>query len=308
VPERLLAIADRLAEPERYKRRMRELATSTEAATTDEFELAGTGRCFRGYTAPVFGGDGQSIGRVWTLREVTADRELDRMRDAFVATVSHELRTPLTSISGFLEMMEDEEHGVGAAGRTYLDVIRRSTDRLHSLVEDLLLVAQIEARRVELDLEAVDLIDLTHRSADACRPAALERQVSLEVVADHPPLVRADARRLEQVTDNLISNAIKFSDVGGSVTVSIDSEGESARLVVADNGIGIPADEVGEVFSRFFRSSTAAQAAIPGTGLGLSITRALVEQHGGSISLESVEGRGTTVTVHLPAVAGTMPA
>jgi signal transduction histidine kinase len=301
VPERLLAIADRLAEPERYRRRMLELAASTEAATTDEFELAGTGRCFRGYTAPVFGGDGQSIGRVWTLREVTADRELDRMRDAFVATVSHELRTPLTSISGFLEMMEDEEHGVGAAGRTYLDVIRRSTDRLQSLVEDLLLIAQIEARRVELDLGAVDLIDLTQRSVEACRPAALERQVSLDVVADHPPPVRGDSRRLEQVTDNLISNAIKFSNTGGSVRVSIGSEGGSARLVVADDGIGIAADEVGDVFSRFFRASTASQAAIPGTGLGLAITRALVEQHGGTISLESVEGRGTTVTVHLPA-------
>jgi signal transduction histidine kinase len=303
VPERLLAIADRLAEPERYKRRMRELASSTEAATTDEFELAGTGRCFRGYTAPVLGTDGKSIGRVWTLREVTADRELDRMRDAFIATVSHELRTPLTSISGFLEMMEDEEHDVGTAGRTYLDVIRRSTERLKSLVEDLLLIAQIEARRVELDLETVDLTALTRRSVDACRPAALERDVSLEVIADHAPLVRADARRLEQVTDNLISNAIKFSGAGGSVTVSIGSEGDSARLVVADTGIGIPADEVGEVFSRFFRSSTAARAAIPGTGLGLSITRALVEQHGGSISLESVQDRGTTVTVHLPATS-----
>jgi signal transduction histidine kinase len=301
VPERLLAIADRVAEPERYKRRMRELASSTEAATTDEFELAGTGRSFRGYTAPVFGSDGESIGRVWTLREVTADRELDRMRDAFIATVSHELRTPLTSISGFLEMMEDEEHGVGTAGRTYLDVIRRSTDRLHSLVEDLLLIAQIEARRVELELETVDLTVLAQQSVDACRPSALDRQVSLEVIADHPPLVRADVRRLEQVTDNLISNAIKFSNAGGTVTVSIDHEGDSARFVVADSGIGIPADEVGEVFSRFFRSSTAAQAAIPGTGLGLSITRALVEQHGGTISLESVEGRGTTVTVHLPA-------
>jgi signal transduction histidine kinase len=306
VPERLLAIADRLAEPERYRRRMHELASSTAAATSDEFELAGTGRCFRGYTAPVFGGDGQAIGRVWTLREVTADRELDRMRDAFVATVSHELRTPLTSISGFLEMMEDEEHGVGTAGRTYLNVIRRSTDRLHNLVEDLLLIAQIEARRVELDLDTVDLRAVTQRSVEACRPAATERRVSLEVIADHPPLVRADARRLEQVTDNLISNAVKFSDPGGTVTVSIDREGDSARLVVADTGIGIASDEVGEVFSRFFRASTAAQAAIPGTGLGLSITRALVEQHGGTISLESVEGRGTRVTVHLPG-AGTIP-
>ena len=124
--------------------------TSPAASTIDEFEVAGTGRVFRGYTAPVPNPDGASRGRIWTLREVTADRELDRMRDAFVATVSHELRTPLTSISGFLEMMQDEEHGLGETGRQYLEVIRRSTERLHSLVEDLLLIAQIEAKRIEL--------------------------------------------------------------------------------------------------------------------------------------------------------------
>jgi signal transduction histidine kinase len=279
---------------------MKELAASVEAETSDEFELAGTGRCFRGYTAPVPGVDGQPVGRVWTLREVTADRELDRMRDAFVATVSHELRTPLTSISGFLEMMEDEEHGVGATGRTYLDVIRRSTDRLHNLVEDLLLIAQIEARRVELDLEPVDLTDIARRSVEACRPGATEKNVSLEVVADHPPLVRADAQRLAQIADNLISNAVKFTQAGGSVKISLERNGAGVRMSVADTGIGIPADEQGQVFSRFFRATTASQAAIPGTGLGLSITRALVEQHGGSISLESTEGVGTTVTVTLP--------
>ncbi len=142
--DRLLSIADRLTEPARYRARMRELAVAVDAQTSDEFELAGTGRCFRGYTSPVVDPAGRLVGRVWTLREVTADRELDRMRDAFVATVSHELRTPLTSISGFLEMMEDEEHGIGDTGRTYLEVIRRSTDRLHGLVEDLLLIAQIE--------------------------------------------------------------------------------------------------------------------------------------------------------------------
>ena len=301
VPERLLAISDRLTEPERYRTRMRELAESVDAQTSDEFELAGTGRCFRGYTAPVPGAGGTPVGRVWTLREVTADRELDRMRDAFVATVSHELRTPLTSISGFLEMMEEEEHGVGATGRKYLDVIRRSTDRLQGLVEDLLLAAQIEAHRVELELESVDLAELVHRSVESCRPAAVEKGISLEVVAEEPPHVRADARRLAQVTDNLVSNAIKFTEAGGAVTVSISGDGGAARLVVADTGIGIPADEQSQVFSRFFRASSASVAAIPGTGLGLSITRALVEQHGGTIVLESEEGRGTRVTVTLPA-------
>jgi signal transduction histidine kinase len=300
VPERLLAIAPRITDQDRYRRRMIELAQSSSESTSDEFELAGTGRVFRGFTAPVADASGGFAGRIWTLREVTADRELDRMRDAFVATVSHELRTPLTSISGFLEMMQDEEEGLGETGRTYLGVIRRSTERLHQLVEDLLLIAQIEAHRVELDYATVDLAELAERCVEAVRPAAAEKSIELEIATDHPPVVNGDRHRLTQVLDNLVSNAVKFTDGGGKVTVSIAANGDSARLVVADTGIGIPAGELAQVFSRFFRASTATQRAIPGTGLGLAISRALVEQHGGTISLESSQDEGTCVTVTLP--------
>jgi signal transduction histidine kinase len=136
---------------------------------------------------------------------------------------------------------------------------------------------------------------------EAFRPAATENGVSIELVADHPPLVHGDARRLAQVVDNLIANAVKFTPDGGSVTVSVDGAADTVQLVVADTGIGIPADEHGQVFSRFFRSRTATEGAIPGTGLGLAISRALVEQHGGTISLQSEEGQGTRVTVTLPA-------
>jgi signal transduction histidine kinase len=289
-PERLLAIADKMTEPARYRARMLALAETPGDASIDEFEVAGTGRVFRGYTSPV------ADGRIWTLREVTADRELDRMRDAFVATVSHELRTPLTSISGFLEMMEDEEHELGDAGRQYLDVIRRATERLHSLVEDLLLVAQIEARRIELELAPVDLVELASGAVQSAQPAAAEKGVALDLVADHPPAVLGDAKRLSQVIDNLVSNAVKFTPDGGHVTVTV----EPNRLVVADSGIGVAADEQKQVFSRFFRATTATQRAIPGTGLGLAICHALVEQHGGSIEFLSEEGEGTQVVVSLP--------
>jgi signal transduction histidine kinase len=197
-------------------------------------------------------------------------------------------------------MMEDEEHGVGETGRTYLEVIRRSTDRLHDLVEDLLLIAQIEARRVELALDRVDLAALVARSIESSLPKAAEKQVSLELTADSPPFVRGDARRLTQVVDNLVTNAVKFTDAGGAVTVTVERDGDAVRLVVADNGVGIPAEEQGQVFSRFFRASTATRQAVPGTGLGLAISRALVEQHGGTIALESEEGGGTRVTVTLP--------
>jgi signal transduction histidine kinase len=301
VPERLLAVADKVVEPERYRKRMIELANAPGESTIDEFEVAQTGRVFRGYTAPVSNPDGTFAGRIWTLREVTADRELDRMRDAFVATVSHELRTPLTSISGFLEMMQEEEQGLGESGKRYLEVIRRSTTRLHALVEDLLLIAQIEAKRVELQLAPVDVAELTSRAVEAMRPTADDKGVTLEVVTDHPPTVRGDQNRLTQVLDNLVSNAIKFTDAGGSVNVSVTAQDGDVRLVVADTGIGVPVEEHGQVFSRFFRASTATRLAIPGTGLGLAISRALVEQHGGTITFDSEEGEGTRVVVILPA-------
>ena len=275
VPSRLLAVSEQMVEPERYRRRMIELGNAPGESTIDEFEVAGSGRCFRGYTSPV--------------------------RDAFVATVSHELRTPLTSISGFLEMMQDEEELLGESGRRYLDVIRRSTARLHALVEDLLLIAQIEAKRVELQREPLDLRQLVATAVETARPAAEEKGVTLSVVADHPSEVSADKSRIAQVLDNLVSNAVKFTNEGGRVTVSIEGNGKDLRLTVADTGIGIPSDEHGQIFSRFFRATTATQQAIPGTGLGLAISRALIEQHGGTITLTSREGVGTDVIVSLAA-------
>ncbi|HEY2074521.1 MAG TPA: ATP-binding protein [Gaiellaceae bacterium] len=300
VLDRLLSIADKLADPERYRTRMLEIAEIPGDATTDEFELQGTGRVFRGYTSPVSDRRGKAVGRIWTLREVTADKELERMRDAFVATVSHELRTPLTSISGFIEMLQDEEHGLGTSGRTYLEVIRRSTERLHHLVEDLLLVAQIEAQRVDLRQEPVDLAAIAERAVDAVRPWASEKRVRLEIDAGDVPAILGDERRIGQVLDNLLTNAIKFSNDGGTVRVELRGNGDHASLVVADTGIGIPAEEQGHVFSRFYRAQAASDLAVPGTGLGLAITRALVDQHGGTIDLESRVGEGTRVTVTLP--------
>ncbi len=300
VSERLLALADRTTEPARFRERMQQLAHDL-APSEDEFELTDTGRIFRGYTAPVAQPDGTVVGRIWTLREVTADRRLERLRDAFVAAVSHELRTPLTSISGFLEMLGDKEPELSEAGRNYLSVIRRGTTRLQRIVEDLLLVAQIEANRLELDPAPADLADLATETVEAALPAAAEQGVELRLDVEGLLPLEADAGRLRQVLDNLVSNALKFTPAGGSVILSASNGAGPLRVEVADTGVGIPHDELGQLFSRFYRASTATRRAIPGTGLGLVIARAIVEGHGGTISLESREGEGTRVTVTLPA-------
>jgi len=303
VAERLLALADRTTEPARFSERMRELGRDL-AASEDEFELAESGRVFRGYTAPVARRDGTVVGRIWTLREVTADRRLERLRDAFLGAVSHELRTPLTSMSGFLELLGDSEHELGPAGRKYVDVIRRSNGRLRRAVEDMLLVAEIEAERLELQPTTTDLAELATATVEQALPAAAERGVELRLEADGRLPLEADAGRLRQVLDNLVSNALKFTPSGGSVILSTRNGSGPITVEVTDTGIGIPQDEVGQVFSRFYRASSATRRAIPGTGLGLVIARAIVEGHGGTISLESSEGEGTRVTVTLPRQAG----
>jgi signal transduction histidine kinase len=279
---------------------MNELARDS-SASEDEFELADSGRIFRGYTAPVRRPNGSLVGRIWTLREVTADRRLERLRDAFVAAVSHELRTPLTSISGFVEMLGDEERGLSPAGRRYLDVISRGTVRLQRIVEDLLLVAEIEADRLELVPGPTDLAELAAATVENALPAAAEREIELVLDSEGPLPLEGDAARLGQVLDNLVSNALKYTPPGGSVVLSASARNGGFCLEVTDNGIGVPHDEVGQLFSRFYRASTATRRAIPGTGLGLVIARAIVEGHGGTISLESNEGEGTRVTVRLPA-------
>jgi signal transduction histidine kinase len=299
VTERLLTIAERTTRPDRFSERMGELAEDP-AASEDEFELRDTGRVFRGSTSPVARPDGTLVGRIWTLCEVTADRRLERLRDAFVAAVSHELRTPLTSVSGFLELLGDEEDSLALTGRTYLTAARRGTARLQRIVEDLLLVAQIEADLLELHTEPVDLAELAADAIEEATPAAAEKRVAITLETDGPLPLEADAARLRQVLDNLLSNAIKFTPTGGEVVLTTSDSDGRRRIQISDNGIGVPQDELGQLFSRFYRASTATRRAIPGTGVGLVIARAIVESHSGTISLESSEGEGTRVTVTLP--------
>jgi len=299
VTERLVALADRTTEPARFRERMHRLGRDIEASE-DEFELADSGRVFRGYTAPVTRPDGSRVGRIWTLREVTADRQLERLRDAVVSAVSHELRTPLTTVTGFLELLGDEEDNLGLAGRSYLSAARRGTDRLQRIVEDLLLVAEIEADCLELWPEPSDLAHLAADAVEAVRSTAAEKGIAITLGTKGPLPLEADASRLGQVLDNLLSNAIKYTPAGGSVVVATGARNGHRFVEVEDNGIGVPRDELGQLFSRFYRASTARRRAIPGTGLGLVIARAIVEGHGGTISLESREAKGTRVTVMLP--------
>lgn len=227
-------------------------------------------------------------------------RELDRMKDIFLASVSHELRTPLTSIRGFIELLDDERTGeLTAEQRRYLGIASRNSERLERLINDLLFVAEAD---VSLTLEStrVDLRSLAAECIECARPQAEEAGVELVLARGESPALEGDPARLAQLLDNLVSNAIKFSPAGGRVDVRTYVENGHVVLEVADKGIGIPVSEQRQVFQRFFRGSNAAERVIPGTGLGLSIAKMIVDTHGGSITFESDEGEGTTFRIELP--------
>lgn len=231
-------------------------------------------------------------------------REVDRVKDTFVGSVSHELRTPITSIVGYLEMLEEGEFGDLSAAQA--DAVRRvsaNSSRLLLLIDDLLTLSRVEDDGLVLAARALELRALVRAGYDVVSPAweGRDLQVCLDLPEDPVPFL-GDRDMIERVVVNLVSNAVKFTPDGGRVEVRLTVRGEDAVIEVRDSGIGIPAEERGRIFSRFFRSSLAQKQAIPGSGLGLSIARAVVEKHGGRIELESGEGDGTTFRVWLPIV------
>ncbi|MGH2932899.1 MAG: sensor histidine kinase [Gaiellaceae bacterium] len=229
-------------------------------------------------------------------------RELIRMRDEFVAVVSHELRTPMTSIIGYLELITEGEAGpLTAEQRSYLDIVSRSTDRLVELVDELLLVAEASRGRLTLELAEVSPARLVTDSVLAARPAADGKDVVLRAEPDDAPAFRGDAKRLGQMLDNLVSNAIRFTPAGGSVIVRSDRVDGDVLFEVTDTGDGIPAEDRERLFDAFFRARAATANAVPGTGLGLTITKAIVDAHGGTIALSTEPGRGSTFRVRIPA-------
>ena len=301
VVDRLLSVEHRIKDRDHYRAAMERLRSNPDEETFDEFEDSVSGRVFQGFTAPVRDDRGGSLGRVWTLREVTEQRELDRLKDDFVATVSHELRTPLTSMMGFLEMLREGEAGqLTDEQKRFLAIVYRSSERLQRLVGDLLFVARLDASGLQLHFAPVRLDEIGRELVESSAALARARELALESDLAEVAPVRGDHERLVQLAGNLLSNAIKFTPAGGTVTVRTFVDAGKVVLEVADTGIGIPEGEQDRLFQRFFRSSTATEQAIPGTGLGLVISRAIVEAHGGTIGVTSRTGAGTCFRVELP--------
>lgn len=248
--------------------------------------------------------DDQDMATAQTLADVVTayllNAEARTSRADFVASVSHELRTPMASIAGYVELLQEPDAGLTSQQVGFVESIGRSSTRLIALAADLMTVSQLEDPVshpwLELDLGAV-LVSAQISLGPLI--AARLLMVTFNIPAE-PVLVRGSVVDLEAMLVNLLSNALKFTADGGWVSCTLSAVNSSARVEVSDNGLGIPSREQSDLFSRFFRSSTAQQHAIQGTGLGLTIVQSIVKHHGGEISVQSEHLQGSTFTVDLP--------
>jgi two-component system phosphate regulon sensor histidine kinase PhoR len=250
---------------------------------------------------PVIGSDGAVLATVSAIEDVTASARLQRMRQDFVANVSHELRTPVASVRALTESLLAGAWEQEGTAERFLADLDRETTRLSQLIEDLLVLSRLESEEADLKMERVELDGLVRECLDAKAKLAQEYDVALEVRdRDAAIAVTANHRLLRTALSNLIDNGIKYNHPGGKVSVGYGKEGEAIVISVIDEGMGIPREDIPRIFERFFRVDKARSRETGGTGLGLSIVKHIAELHGGGISVSSLEGEGSTFTLHLP--------
>lgn len=255
--------------------------------------------------------EGQSApALLFVLHNITRQKRLENLRKDFVANVSHELRTPLSVIKGYVETLVDAGDDMPSGDRhRFMNTIQRHTDRLNSLLEDLLTLSRLESTQPGLAREQVDLAQLVAVSLEdfRSRPAAQEHKFHL-VVDPALPEVFVDPLKIGQVLDNLVSNALKYTPRGSRIELSarIDSK-DTLEMAVRDNGPGIPAEDLPHIFERFYRVDKGRSREKGGTGLGLSIVKHIVQLHGGKVWAESRVGEGTSFLITLPLHHTTVP-
>jgi two-component system, OmpR family, phosphate regulon sensor histidine kinase PhoR len=238
---------------------------------------------------------------VVVLDDMTELRRLENIRQDFFANISHDLKTPLAAIKAFAETLLD---GAGEDPETrtrFLKRIEEQTERLYTLVQDMLMLARVESKDPGFVMQWVDVRDVVLNSIEAFRPDSELKGLHLHVDAGSRPCpVVADPEGLQIILRNLVDNAVKYTPAGGSINVTLRTSRDEAALTVADQGIGIPPQDLGRVFERFYRVDKARSRQLGGTGLGLSIVKHLVQMFGGAVGVKSQLGKGSAFTVSLP--------
>ncbi|MFV9504964.1 MAG: response regulator [Oscillochloridaceae bacterium umkhey_bin13] len=291
------------------------LHTQNERAVEEFGVLNPEPRLLQCYSAPVIGPHEHYLGRILVFRDITREREVERMKNDFVSMVSHELRTPLTSIQGALQLVigrpgAQSRFGIElpAQARDLLGISLANTERLIRLINDILDIAKIEQGRIQLRREALAPDEICRSALAAMQTFADDHEISLELrLPARLPLVFVDRDRTLQILINLLSNAIKFSTAGQRVLLSVAHDGAMLRIAVQDWGRGIPLEDQDRLFEKFQQIDSSSTRDAGGSGLGLAISRALVEEHGGRMWIESELGRGSIFKFTLPLAPGAEP-
>ncbi|MBU1878606.1 MAG: GAF domain-containing protein, partial [Chloroflexi bacterium] len=259
-------------------------------------------RVIQARLSPVITRSGEALGVVAVFDDMTYERELDRIKTDFVSTVSHELRTPLTSIKGYVDLVLDGDAGeISPDVRDFLQVVKTNSDRLTSLVADLLDISRLEAGRIALDWTPLRVHEIVEQVMENLTDQIQAGELTVTVdVPKHLPAVRGDHERVAQVIANLLSNAIKYTLPGGQVHVQAQASSTHVQISIQDSGIGIAPDDQARLFTKFFRADHPLVRQAGGTGLGLPISKTLVELHGGEIWVSSEVDQGSTFTFTLP--------
>ena len=275
-------------------------APSLNGDTVFDLTLEWSQRIFQVHLTPIRIG-AQLHGVVAVFHDATELRRLEQVRKDFVANVSHELRTPLTSIKGYVETLLDGAMDDTTALRRFVNSILHHTDRLQALVEDLLQLSRIESGQYEVEIAACHLDRISERVAEGFAEQIARKHLKFALRFETEKPARGNAALMERALANLVDNAVKYTEDGGSITVSIVERGEEIVLSVADTGPGIPSDALPRIFERFFRVDRARSRALGGTGLGLAIVRHTMELLNGRAWVESRVGEGASFFLSLPA-------
>jgi two-component system sensor histidine kinase VicK len=249
---------------------------------------------------------GGEDGIIIILQDVTERQRIENMQIDFVANVSHELKTPLTSIKGYTETLLEGGSSDAEMTKEFLGIINSETDRMNRLVKDLLQLSRLDTKQQKWYKEEADIVSLVRTAVKKVDMLAKSQnqQVNLIFKPELSILLDMDRDRIEQVLLNILSNAIKYTKEKGRIDVDVFRVDDEVRVVVMDNGIGIPEKELPRVFERFFRVDKARSSRMGGTGLGLAISKQIIDEHKGSIEVESIFGKGTKVIIALPLPRG----
>lgn len=245
----------------------------------------------------------EKLGTLVILHDITREKTIERMKTEFVSLAAHQLRTPLSAIKWALKMLLDEDLGkINEEQKDFIEKTYRSNERMINLINDLLDVARIEEGRYLYKPSPADIEELSQSVVNSYKEAVKRKNIRFQFKKPKKklPQVTMDVEKIRLVIENLLDNAMRYTPPGGEVTVILKGDAKEVQLSVKDSGIGIPKDQQGRVFTKFFRAANVMKMETEGTGLGLFITRNIIESHGGKIWFESEEGKGTTFYFTLP--------